>query len=119
MAKSKSQAGATAKGRHPVLREGDAWAVRETDTGPFLPASRRVHTVIEAAENAGLMQEKTGRIGGRVSPRLIAEAKRRTGIQADSDLIAFALANVALEDDFAQAFKTARGRVDPELDLGF
>jgi hypothetical protein len=40
-------------------------------------------------------------------------------IEADTDLVEFALATVALEDNFAQVFKTSRGKVDPELKLGF
>jgi len=50
---------------------------------------------------------------------LVRQAKRQTGIETDTDLIEFALATVALEDNFAEAFKEARGRVDPELKLGF
>jgi hypothetical protein len=34
-------------------------------------------------------------------------------------LIEFALAAVALEDNFAEASKASRGQVDPELKLGF
>ena len=44
---------------------------------------------------------------------------RQTGIETDTDLIEFALATVALEDNFAEAFKVARGKVDPKLKLGF
>jgi hypothetical protein len=47
------------------------------------------------------------------------QEKRRTGIEGDIDLIAFALANVALQDNFAQVFKDARGKVDADLKLGF
>ena len=72
-----------------------------------------------AAERSGLLKEKTGRIAGRVSAALVAQAKKRTGIQTDTDLIAFALANVALEDDFAETFKKVRGTVDADLKLGF
>ncbi len=72
-----------------------------------------------AAERSGLLKEKTGRIAGRVSAALVAQAKKRTGIQTDTDLIVFALANVALEDDFAEAFKKVRGTVDADLKLGF
>jgi|SRR5260370_26169580 hypothetical protein len=79
----------------------------------------RVETIMKAAERSGLLKEKSSRIAGRVSPALVEEAKRRTGIEADSDLIAFALANVALQDNFAQAFKDARGNVDADLKLGF
>jgi hypothetical protein len=79
----------------------------------------RIQAVMTAAERSGLLKEKTGRIAGRVSAALVAQAKKRTGIQTDTDLIAFALANVALEDDFAETFKKVRGAVDADLKLGF
>jgi hypothetical protein len=79
----------------------------------------RIEAVMMAAERSGLLKEKSGRIAGRVSAALLAQAKKRTGIRTDTDLIAFALANVALEDDFAETFKKARGAVDAELKLGF
>ena len=59
------------------------------------------------------------RIGGRVSPALVEQAKARTGIETDTDLIEFALANIALEDGFTENFKAVRGAVDPVLKLGF
>jgi len=74
---------------------------------------------MRAAEQSGLLREKSGRIGGRVSPVLIKRAKRQTGIETDTDLIEFALATVALEDNFAKAFKESRGKVGPRLKLGF
>ncbi|MEN3950495.1 hypothetical protein [Iodidimonas sp. SYSU 1G8] len=79
----------------------------------------RVDAVLRAAERSGLLGEKRGRIGGRVSPALVAHAKQRTGIEADTDLIEFALANIALDEGFAEVFRKARGQVDPDLDLGF
>ncbi len=74
---------------------------------------------MQAAERSGLLSEKSGRIAGRVSPALIEQAKRQTGIETDTDLIAFALATIALEDDFAETFKESRGKIDPEVKLGF
>jgi len=79
----------------------------------------RVEAVLKAAERSGLLEGRSSRVAGRVSSALIQEAKRRTGIKADSDLIAFALANVALEDNFAKSFKDVRGKVDADLKLGF
>lgn len=79
----------------------------------------QVEAVVAAAQRSGLLQEKSGRIGGRVSPALVERAKARTGIATDTDLIEFALANIALEDRFAETFKAVRGKVDPELKLGF
>ena len=90
-------------------------------TRPIIPTvnAARVAAVIAAAERSGLLKEKSGRIGGRVSPRLVRKAKASTGIRTDTDLIEFALASVALEDSFSEAFKAVRGTIDPDLDLGF
>jgi len=79
----------------------------------------RVAAVMKAAEQSGLLKEKNGRIAGRVSLALMEQAKKSTGIQTDTDLIAFALANVALEDNFPETFRKSRGKVDPTLKLGF
>src|ERR1700726_3441589 len=86
---------------------------QRSPTGGTASDRFRFETVMEAAERSGLLKQKSSRIAGRVSPSLVQEAKRRTGIEADTDLIAFALANVALEDKFAGAFKDARGKIDP------
>jgi hypothetical protein len=90
-------------------RGGRAGTVHET----------QVSAVMAAAQRSGLLEEKSGRIGGRVSPVLVERAKARTGIEADTDLIEFALANIALEDKFAESFKAARGTLDADLNLGF
>jgi hypothetical protein len=72
-----------------------------------------------AAERSGLLSEKTSRIAGRVSPALLEQARKQTGIRGDTDLIAFALASVALEDKFGEAFKQSRGKVPADLKLGY
>ena len=78
----------------------------------------QVEKVLVAAGTSGLRTKKTHRITGRVSPDLVKQAKEHTGISSDTDLIEFALANVALEDRFAETFRALRGTVDPDLDLG-
>jgi hypothetical protein len=92
---------------------------RDAETGDPAGGNARVEAVMSAAERSGLLSGKSGRIGGRVSPALVEQAKRQTGIATDTDLIEFALATVALEDDFAESFKKSRGKVDPELELGY
>lgn len=92
---------------------------RDAKAGEFVIGKARFEAVMRAAERSGLLSEKSGRIGGRVSPALVKQAKRQTGIATDTDLIEFALATVALEDNFAEAFRHSRGKVDPELKLGF
>jgi hypothetical protein len=92
---------------------------REPTTGRLFVSKTRFEAVMRAAEKSGLLNEKGGRIGGRVSPALVRQAKRQTGIETDTDLIEFALATVALEDNFADVFKESRGKIDPKLKLGF
>jgi hypothetical protein len=85
---------------------------RDAETGQLLVSKARFEAVMQAAEQSGLLSEKSGRIGGRVSPAFVKQAKRQTGIETDTDLIEFALATVALEDNFAEAFKESRGKVN-------
>jgi hypothetical protein len=92
---------------------------RGVSTGQDAVSKARFEAVMRAAEQSGLLSEKSGRIGGRVSPVLIKRAKRQTGIETDTDLIEFALATVALDDNFAKAFKESRGKVDLRLKLSF
>jgi hypothetical protein len=92
---------------------------RELATSGLVVSKARFEAVMRAAETSGLLSEKGSRIGGRVSPALVRQAKRQTGIETDTDLIEFALATVALEDNFAEAFKESRGKVDSTLKLGF
>ena len=98
---------------------GRTKVVQERKTGRLLVSKARFEAIMQAAERSGLLREKSGRIGGRVSQALVKQAKRQTGIETDTDLIEFALATVALEDNFAEVFKESRGKVDPELKLGF
>lgn len=120
---SKRKAPNRVSGKLPATKAGRAQAARSgkavaKEAGVKIAASR-VEAVMAAAEQSGLLKEKSGRIAGRVSPKLVKKAKALTGIETDTDLIAFALASVALEDTFMHAFKAVRGTVDPELDLGF
>jgi hypothetical protein len=92
---------------------------RELATSGLIVSKARFEAVMLAAERSGLLSEKGSRIGGRVSPALVRQAKRQTGIETDTDLIEFALATVALEDNFAEVFKESRGKADPRLKLGF
>lgn len=80
---------------------------------PVSKPSKHVDAVIEAARRSGLLGEKSGRIGGRVSPAQVERAKELTGIETDTDLIEFALANVALKDDFPEASAGSESRATP------
>jgi hypothetical protein len=79
----------------------------------------RFEAVMKAAKESGLLGEKSARISGRISPTLVEQAKRQTGIESDTDLIEFALASVALDDDYGAVLEKIRGTVDPTLKLDF
>lgn len=105
-----------------VRSKSRAARARRTEPGEAeqpQPSRARFEAVMRAAEDSGFLSEKSGRIAGRVSPALIRQAKRQTGIATDTDLIEFALATVALEDNFAEVFRKSRGKVDRDLKLGF
>ena len=81
--------------------------------------SLRVHSVLKAADQAGMLGEKSHRIGGRISPALVEQAKKQTGIEADSELIEFALASIALDDHFGRVLREVEGTVSPDVKLGY
>ena len=62
--------------------------------------------------------EKDARISGRVSRRLLAAAKKHSGIASDSALIEYALAGLVADDDgFVEAIYARRGSVPDDVDL--
>jgi hypothetical protein len=79
----------------------------------------RFDAVMGAAERSGLLAGKSARISGRISPTLVEEAKKRTGIAGDTELIEFALASVALDDSFGKTFRKTQATIDPKLKLGY
>ncbi|PBB52046.1 MULTISPECIES: hypothetical protein [Mesorhizobium] len=107
------------------MRRGQGSVGKRTRTFPKLAEKlqmrrlARINAVLQRAEESGLRAEKDGRIAGRVSADLIKKAKARSGLTSDTELVEFALANVALEDNFAETFRKTRETVDPTLKLGF
>lgn len=70
----------------------------------------------EEARAAGLLgSPKDARVAGRVSARLLAEAKKRAGVASDTELIELALSRLALEDDFGPKLLRRKGRVPPRV----
>jgi hypothetical protein len=76
--------------------------------------------VLVMAEREGLLDGgRTQVVRGRMPEALVSQAKKRTGIQSDTDLIEIALANIAVGDDYAEWLLSQRGTIDPEVDLEF
>ena len=88
--------------------------------GHEFAARSRLNEVMIIAEREGLLRgERTEVVRGRMPEALVARAKKRTGINSNTDLIQVALANIAVEDDYADWLLSRRGTVSPEADLEF
>jgi hypothetical protein len=82
--------------------------------------STKLRDVMVIAEKEGLLRgERTQVVRGRMPEALVARAKKRTGIDSDTDLIEVALANIAVADDYADWLLSRRGAVGSEADLEF
>jgi hypothetical protein len=79
----------------------------------------RVDAVMKAAAESGLLKREEQPYRWPDQPGLAPPGQEANGIESDTDLIEFALANVALEENFAEAFKQSRGKINGNLKLGF
>lgn len=87
---------------------------------PGVQGASRLHEIMAVAEQQGLLRgERTRVVRGRMPEALVTRAKKRTGINSDTDLIEVALANIAVEDDYADWLLSRRGAVSREADLEF
>lgn len=81
---------------------------------------QRIRSALQAVAAAGLTAGSKGkRISGRAHEKLFAAAAERSGLSKESDLIEYALAKVALEDDFAGRLLALKGSIDQDIDLEF
>jgi hypothetical protein len=79
----------------------------------------RRNAVLKTAKDAGLFAGATSRIAGRIRKPLIEAARARSGIKSDTELLEYALACVALEDDFGKKLLALKGTVPKDIDLEF
>jgi hypothetical protein len=82
--------------------------------------SRKLRDVMVIAGKQGLLRgERTQVVRGRMPEALVTKAKKRTGIDSDTDLIEVALANIAVADDYADWLLSQRGALGSEAELEF
>lgn len=80
--------------------------------------STRVAATLSTAAAIGLTRgRKDKRLSGRTHAKLVAAAASRSGLNG-SDLLEYALARVALEDDFAEQLLAREGTIGRDVDLG-
>lgn len=84
------------------------------------PRLRRREATMEAAHAAGLLDgPRDVRVTARLQNALVEAAKRATGLERDSELLAYALARLVAEDDFGERLVARKGRVPRAVDLEF
>jgi hypothetical protein len=82
--------------------------------------TRRFADALAIARETGLLKgSRTKLVRGRMPDALVAEAKARSGVQSDTELIEVALANLAVADQYAGWLLAQRGRISKDLDLEF
>lgn len=91
----------------------------KSEDTPANIAAMRVASTLNSAQLAGLLAgKKEKRVSGRAHEQLFRAAAERSGLDG-SELIEYALAKVALEDDFADKLLGLTGTVSRDIDLEF
>jgi hypothetical protein len=102
----------TAKSEKPV-----AGPKRATPLGAW--RNRRRSEILETARREGLLAGVNNRIAARIRKPLIDAAKARSGIKSDTELLEYALACVALEDDFVRTLFALEGSIPQDINLEY
>ena len=102
------------------MRSGGA---RERRTKRLAADAQRLRLVEAArgdAEHAGLLSgERTEHLSVRTTRALVAEAKRRTGISSNTELVEMALAALAVPDPVSVFMSETYGALGKEHSLEF
>ena len=86
-----------------------------------MPTDPSVERVLEVARAEGFItqSDKDAKVSGRVHRSLLDAAKQRTGLTSETALLEYALAKVAIEDNFTEVLAGLRGSVSKDVDLEF
>ena len=98
-----------------LRRHGGTIAPRQS-MDPIISA--RVQFALSTlAANGALHGARTRRLSARVDPGLIKAARKKSGLNNDSELINAALAVLAAPDDFGPWFAAQAGRLPKDFEL--
>jgi hypothetical protein len=81
------------------------------------PTVARRRSVVATAKAAGLLAGDNAALGARIPHRLVSKAKERSGISSTTELVEYALAKVALEDDFGSKLVARKGTIPADIKL--
>jgi hypothetical protein len=93
--------------------------VAATDDTSDHALADKAKEVRRIAEAKGLIRKggKNRMVTVRMAARLLEAAKRRTGINSDSELLEIAVANLAVGDDFGEWLLAQRGRLPKDFKI--
>jgi hypothetical protein len=72
---------------------------------------------MDTVRRLGLLGGENGRIDGRICRPPAAAAKKKSGIASDAELAEYALAKVAIEDDFGTKLLCRKGRIAQDAEV--
>jgi hypothetical protein len=80
-----------------------------------------VEAVLDVARSEGLIlsSEKDAKISVRIHRKLLEAAKYRTGVSSETALVEYALAKVAIEENYGERTAYLTGSVGKDVDLEF
>ncbi len=78
----------------------------------------KIRFALRALERSGWLKGiRSARLSVRVDPGLVEEARRRTGLRKDADLVNAALAVIAASDNFGAWLVSQAGALDEDFEL--
>jgi hypothetical protein len=75
------------------------------------PANTQLQSVLAYAEQQGLMGPKDRQMSGRFPTALVEAAQAASGITEPTDLLTYALAKIAFEDNYGEKLLRLEGTV--------
>ena len=83
------------------------------------PTRLRIRHAQQTLSRAGILDgAKDTRLTVRVQTRLLEEARRRTGIAGETELVTAGLTLLAAQDDFGAWLTTQRGTLTDDFEIG-
>ena len=90
------------------------------EEGPDQILQAKLKSARRSLESRGVLSgTRSKRLSARVDPGLVEEAKRRSGLQSDSELVTAALALMAESDTFGAWLVAQKGTLSEDFELAF
>jgi hypothetical protein len=91
-----------------------------SEEGPDEVLQAKLTSARRSLERRGVLSGiRSKRLSARVDPGLVEEAKRRSGLQSDSELVSAALALMAESDTFGIWLVAQKGTLSEDFELAF